>query len=448
MRYIHVPGLLIMSALFILSCNKPSENPNPGPGLPDPVIKNISPAHAPLNTKVTIEFNRYLDPPEAPTKVLVAGVSIPFSYPNSGSFSMIDFTVPKGMASGQVQVEWKGKLLNGPTFTYDSLYYVSTIAGKAATSGSTNGPIASALFNNPYRLAIDKDGNIYVAEKDNHRIRKISVAGNVTTIAGTGVAGYADGPGASSQFNEPSDIAIDNNGNLFVADRANGRIRKIAPDGQTSTFAGKSFGGGNWEGDGTNANIAYPFGIDIDASGDLYVVSDNQLLKITAAAKVTILAGGTYSGDKDGTGTNAAFSNPQDVAVAANGDLFVCEQGNNKIRKVTQAGVVTTFAGAGGPTGGYANGIGTAAKFEIPSSIVAGGDGNLYCLEYGNELVRIITPDANVNKFAGSYHSFGYRDGLATQALFYDPYGIATDKKGNFYVADTKNHCIRKISKE
>lgn len=446
MKQLHAITLLTFSICLVFSCNKPRQSPS-DPVLPDPVVNKIIPSNGPADTKVSVEFDRFINPSEAPTKLLVAGVSIPFTHVTGGSsFANLEFIVPKGMKSGKVQVEWKGKLLNGPDFTYDSLYYVSTIAGNPQNPGGADGPLATASFTLPSGVAVDKDGNIYVCEPMQHRIRKISVAGQVTTLAGNGTAGYAEGQGSAARFNEPRDLAVDMNGNVFVTDRGNRRIRKISPDGTTSSFAGNG-SSGNFEGQGAAAAISEPFGIDIDKNGNLFVTSGMQVLKITAAAQMTILAGNVFSGDADGTGTNAAFSNPLDVAVNDNGDLFVCENGNNKIKKVTQAGVATTFAG-GSLTWGYVNATGTAARFGNPTSLVIGGDNNIYCLEYTNCLVRIITPQAVVGTFAGVYGFFGYKDALAGKSLFNDPYGIATDKKGNFYIADNKNHCIRKISRE
>jgi sugar lactone lactonase YvrE len=426
--------VLLVACLTGLSCKKGNGDPapQPPPFLTDLQILRITPEHGPKDTKVTVTFHRYLNAEELPDKLYVGGVLIPFTLP-SPPVPHMDFIVPAGMKSGQIQVEWKGKMINGPVLTYDSLYYVSTIAGRPGVSGGTDGPAASALFNKPGGVAIDKAGNIYVCERWNHRIRKINTAGVVSTLAGNGTAGYAEGQGTAARFNEPKDLAVDNNGYVYVTDRSNSAVRKISPDGTTSTLASGLFD---------------PMGIDIDQNGVVYITAGMKVIKISAAGQVTELAGSGWYGDVDGTGANAQFSNPNDVAINNNGDLFVCDAGSNKIRKVTQAGVVTSFAGTRIVSWGYADGQGAAARFGNPTSLVADGDNTLYVLEYTNGLVRVITPDAMVGTFAGIYNYFGHQDGLARKALFHDPLGIATDKKGTFYIADHLNHCIRKISRE
>jgi hypothetical protein len=424
--------VLLVTCITGLSCKKGKSDPPPVPELPDPGILRITPDHGPKDTKVNLAFNRYLNADELPGKLYVGGVLIPFTQP-SPPVAYIDFIVPAGMKSGQIQVEWKGKMINGPVFTYDSLYYVSTIAGQPGVSGGTDGPAASALFNKPTGVAIDKAGNMYVCEAWNHRIRKISTAGVVSTLAGNGTAGYAEGQGTVARFNEPRDLAVDNSGYIYVTDRANSAVRKISPDGTTSTLA---------------SGIFHPMGIDIGQNGVVYITAGMKIIKITAAGQVTELAGDGYYGDVDGTGTNAQFSNPNDVTINNNGDLFVCDGGSHKIRKVTQTGVVTSFAGTRIVSWGYADGQGAAARFGSPTSLVTDGDNTLYVLEYTNGLVRTITPDAMVGTFAGAYNFFGHKDGPARNAYFNDPLGIATDKKGSFYIADHRNHCIRKISRE
>jgi sugar lactone lactonase YvrE len=238
-------------------------------------------------------------------------------------------------------------------------------------------------------LAVDANGNIYVADAGNHLIRKITPAGVVTTLAGSGKPEFADGDGVSASFSSPSWVALDKNGNLYVSDFNNNRIRKITPSGV-----------------------------------------------------VTTLAGSETAGYADGQGTAAQFKGPSGIAVDGIGNIYVGDRGNNRIRKISPSGVVTTLAGS--ETAGYADGQGKAAKFNNPTSLAVDGIGNLYVADNGNNRIRKITPSGTVTTLAGSGNT-GAEDGYGTAASFKGPWGIAVDAIGTVYVADQQNHKIRKI---
>lgn len=261
----------------------------------------------------------------------------------------------------------------------------------------------------------------------------------VTTFAGT-TSGNADGTGTSAQFSAPGGIVADGSGNLYVADTSNHRIRYITPAGVVTTFAGSSSGSTN--GTGTGAQFNNPYGLALDGSGNLYVAdkTNHLIRKITPGAVVTTFAGST-SGNADGTGTGAQFNNPQDVVFDSAGNLFVADTSNHRIRKITSGGVVTTFAGA---ASGSADGTGTAASFNSPVGIAADSADNLYVVDAVNHRIRKITPAGVVTTFAGS--TAGYTDGTGTGAQFNGPYGIATDASNNVYVTDSTNNRIRKIT--
>ena len=320
---------------------------------------------------------------------------------------------------------------------------VTTLAG-SGTAGSADGTGSDASFRNPYTVALDASGNVYVADRGNNMIRKISPAGVVTTLAGSATAGSADGTGSTASFNNPYGVAVDASGNVYVADGNNNMIRKITPAGMVTSLAGSTTAG---SADGTGAAAAFnsPSGIAVDASGNVYVAdaSNHMIRKITPAGVVTTLAGSPTPGRADGTGAAASFYGPTGVAVDAGGNLYVAERYNHTIRKITPAGVVTTLAGSG--TTGKADGTGSAASFRNPSALAVDAGGNLYVADSSNSMIRKITPAGMVTTLAGS-GTAGRADGAGPAASFRSPLGVAVDTSGDLYVADTSNNMIRKIA--
>jgi sugar lactone lactonase YvrE len=326
----------------------------------------------------------------------------------------------------------------------NSAVLVSTLAGGLTSYGSADGTGAAAQFNFPTGTAVDGSGNIYVADQGNHRIRKITPAGVVTTLAGSS-QGFAEGTGSAARFDVPYGVAVDGSGNVYVADASNNRIRKITPAGEVTTFAG-SGASGFADGTGAAAQFAFPQGIAIDASGNLFVADANnhRIRKITSAGEVTTLAGSGTAGFAEGTGTDAQFNAPIGLTVDASGNVYVADQNNHRIRKITSAGAVTTLAGSG--TSGFANGTGTAAQFNTPIGVGLDASENVYIGDFGNSLIRKITPAGVVTTFAGS--TFGVTDGIGSTAQFRSPAGLAIDGSGNIYVAGANSRSIRKIERK
>lgn len=317
---------------------------------------------------------------------------------------------------------------------------VSTLAGSSV--GFADGTGNTAHFNFPAGVAVAADGTVYVADASNHQIRKITAAGIVTTLAGSTTAGFADGLGTTAKFAYPSSVAVANDGSVFVADRYNNRIRKITQDGLVSTLAGSTLG--YVDGPGATAKFNEPNGVAVDNIGNVYVGDDsnNCIRKITAAGVVSTLAGSTTAGFADGIGALAKFNRPMGVAVAADGTVYVADYFNRRVRKITPSGEVTSLAGS---TAGYADGTGTAAKFWNFTGVTVAADGTIFVADTGNALIRKITPIGEVTTFAGHFGTEGFLDGIGTSAWFNVPSGVAVATDGTIFVADTNNHRIRKI---
>ena len=319
-------------------------------------------------------------------------------------------------------------------------FTVTTLAGGSAT-GYAEGTGAAAQFNNAIDLAVDQQGNVYVIDDVNQRIRKVTPAGVVSTLAGSGLTGRADGAGTTAQFNNPSGIAVDAQGLVYVADSNNSLIRVITPAGVVSTLTGMA-GQGLQDGPVASAKFFYPNHLAFDQQGNLYVseIRNNRIRKVTPAGVVSTLAGGEAgvaapNGYADGPATAARFATPEGLAVDKQGNVYVADVNNNRIRKVTPAGVVSTVAGSGDKA--FADGRGTQAKFSFPVGIVVDAQGTLYVTDYNNGCLRRIGTDGQVSVAVGSDKGFGPADGTGPAAQFTGPQGLAISASGQeLYVAD------------
>jgi gliding motility-associated-like protein len=298
---------------------------------------------------------------------------------------------------------------------------LSVFAGNG-TFGSVDGPGATANFHYPTGLACDKAGNVYVADYWNNKIRKITPAGIVSTVAGSGAQGRADGPAATASFYEPTTLDIDKAGNIIVCDMSNSSIRKIGTDGIVSTIAGNGFPGFA-DGTGTAAQFDNPTGLKVDASGNIIVAdkSSNLIRKITPDGVVTTFAGDGLKRTANGTGTAASFNAPQNIAIDKAGNLFVAEYTASLIRKITPNGEVTTFAGNG--VAASVDGQGTNASFNWPIDITIDDAGNLIVADYEGKSIRMISPAGKVTT-------------LISAAANLTPQAIALDKFRNLFIAD------------
>ena len=317
-----------------------------------------------------------------------------------------------------------------------------------------NGAAATASLSDPFGVAVDAIGNLYIADTSNHRIRKVDTSGIIATVAGNGIEGHSGdgGPATSAALNTPIGVAVDMTGNLYIADAFNNRIRKVNAAGVITTVAGN--GDARFSGDhaaATSASLSAPFGVAVDKSGNLYIAdtSNQRIRKVDSSGTITTIAGsGTegFSGD-GGAATQASLNFPSGVTVDRAGNLFITDQSNHRIRKVNTGGVITTVAGNGdaGFSGDHA--AATSASLNLPIGTAVDAAGTLYIADTSNHRIRKVSADGMVTTVAGNgIGGFSGDGSAATRATLNSPSGVAVDSAGNLYIADSSNNRIRKLN--
>ncbi len=385
--------------------------------------------------------------------VKINGIEVPVLL---ATHSQLKVRVPKNKnCTGAVTVSTDGTTVQaGEMFTYIPKLMVYSFAGGGpyGRSGSSDGIGINAGFSTPFGITVSPTGVLYIAEYEAHRIRKMDAQAQVNTFAGENAIGLVDGAAAVARFRYPTGITTDASGNIYVADYMNHRIRKITPNGVVSTLAGSGAigvaGGGYAEGLATiQAQFKFPTGVAVDKQGNIYVADqgNHRIRKIAPAGVVSTFAGSGIAGFSDGTGAGASFRSPGNLYMDNEEVLYVAETGNHSIRRITKAGVVTTVAGSG--TSGYANGNGRNAMFNTPYGMCKDVEGNLYVVDRLNACVRKITPAGDVSLFAGTCSMLvSYKQSSpALEIDFYSPVDIVIDANGDWFVTESGFHCIRKI---
>jgi hypothetical protein len=346
--------------------------------------------------------------------------------------------------SGCMTAAWA----QAPQFT------IQTVAG-TGTAGSTGdgGPATSAELNGPRGVTEDIYGNLYIAEYYGQRVRKVTPNGTITTLAGTGVQGYSGdgGPATNAELNGPYRVTVDLAGNVYIPDSGNSRVRKVAPDGTITTFAGN--GSSGYSGDGgpaTSAALNYPEAVAFDSAGNYYIADEaaNVIREVSPSGIITTAVGtgnANYTGD-GGPATSATLYGPVGVQVDASGDLYISDQGNDVIRKVTN-GIISTFAGTG--VFGFAGDGGPASKaeFDNPASIGLDSAGDLYIPDAANQRIRVVLTNGIIYTVAGNgVQGYGGDGGPATSAALAGPRSASVAPNGNIYIGDFDNNRVRMLT--
>jgi trimeric autotransporter adhesin len=339
---------------------------------------------------------------------------------------------------------------------------ITTVAGGGNGNGvfsGDGGPATGALLNTPSGVAVDSAGNLYIADSNNNRIRKVS-NGTITTIAGNGNPGFSGdgGPAASASLNDPVGVAVDSAGNLYIAERLNSRIRKVS-NGTITTIAGN--GNQEFSGDGgsaTSASLSYPSGVAVDSAGNLYIadLGNNRIRKVSygtnTTGTITTVAGngnGELSGD-GGPATNASLSQPEGVAVDSTGNLYIADTQNFRVRKVsygvTTTGTITTLAGNGNYRFSGDGGPATSATLNGPVGVAVDAAGNLSIADFYASRIRRVSKGTISTVAGNGVAGFSGDGGPAASASINSPIGVAFDSGGNLYLSDTYNNRIREVS--
>ena len=333
---------------------------------------------------------------------------------------------------------------------------ISTVAGNAFRRGFSGdgGPAADALLGGVFGLAVDSAGNLFIADVENRRVRRVGTDGVITTVAGSGEPGVGGdgGPAIEAQLGFVSGLAVDDSGNLYIADLEHHRVRRVDAAGIISTVAGDGRGGYNGEDiPATEAHLLHPRGLAVDRSGNLYIADaqNHRVRRVDSMGMIATVVGiGDWGFEGEGGPALEAFlRQPSVVAVDALDNLYIADGLNHRVRMVDSTGAITTVAGSGDWGFDGDDGPALSARLSIPWGLVVDGYGNLYITNEDDHRVRMVNASGVITTVAGAHEAgFGGDGGPAVRATFNDPVGLATDLRGNLYIADRSNHRVRMVN--
>jgi len=338
---------------------------------------------------------------------------------------------------------------------------IKTVAGDGGSQLGDGGPATKAAFCGTSDVTLDASGNMYIADggiycsgPGGHTVRKVDRHGTITTVAGTGERGFSGdgGPATKAQLDVPFAVAADREGNLYITDENNYRIRKVDEEGIITTFAGTGEGG--YSGDGgpaTSAKLIDPGGIAFDAKGNLYVADYTSVRKIDPSGTITTVAGtGQFGFSGDGGPATEAKLTAYDVALDHKGNIYICDLENQRIRKVDRDGIIHTVAGSGKKGYSGDGGPATKAALKDPWGVAVDREKNVYIADHHNRVVRKVDPEGTITTIAGTGEAgFNREEGPATKVMLHDPIGLfVDDDTGVLYIADTLNARIRALPLE
>ena len=387
------------------------------------------------------------------TITTIAGTSSGFSG-DTGLATSAQLASPAGVGIDSSGIIYIGDTNNNRLRKIATDGTITTFAGTGVTTyGGDGGVATSAQFSTPQGVAVDSAGNVYMADSGHHRIRKIDTSGNISTYAGTGTAGFTGdgGPATSARLNTPLGISIDSSDNLYIAEGNNSRIRKVATDGTITTVAGSSAGFSGDGGAATSAQINSPFGV-VAGSGGVFYIADTgnqRIRKVDGSGNITTVAGTGSAGSSGDTGaaTSAQINTPMSGAIDSSGNYYFADYGNSKIRKVDTGGTITTVAGTGISGFSGDNGAATSAQLNSPRSVAVDSTGNVYIADTSNSVIRKVDTSGTITSIAGTGGSSGFSGdgGVATSAQLSSPQGVAVNSSGTVYIGDTSNRRIRRV---
>ncbi len=409
-------------------------------------------------------------PPPSANIYRVAGNSFATYSGNGGMAIFAGLKAPQDVtvdSAGNIYIADTGNALIRKVTTDGIIHYIAgsvtpanpMVAGSEDTPNigysGDGGPATSAGLIDPTAIGLDSAGNIYEIESSGSRLRKIDTSGNINSICGNRGNGFSGDGGAAAQavLNNPVGMTVDANGNIYIADTQNGRVRKIDASLNITTVAGN--GGLSYSGDGGQANaaqISLPQGVAVDASGNVFFSDTNNhaVRKVSTNGVISTVAGnGTagFGGD-GGAGASAQLNMPQGLALDGSGNLYIADSGNNRVRKLTPAGTISTFAGTGAASSSGDGGAAASAGLYLPFGVAVDAGGNVFVTEFGGNRVRKVSSAGAISAVAGT-GTAGYTGdgGQAAAAQLTNPRAVAVDANGNVYIADTNNYAVRVVNK-